>query len=215
MELIVDQTALTRLNKKLTDYKLVLKRLTIPEILDKKGNDLRIQLWKLFWYQKFGGPGKKKESIASKELARRAKSGKGIIVRARELDAKWGTPPDIANGRKRKGYKLSLWQKLVWQELQRRISGIGLLAIGFLSRRFRSNNARGRYLVENVSKSLGPLVQIKKEETSFTITGFTPYLVELSNRYNIANRAIAGVEKDIDKYLDRKLAEARKTVFGT
>lgn len=212
--LSVDTTALARLNAKLADYHRVLGRLTIPEVLQKKGTDLRLKLWRLFWDQKFGGRGRKSDSIATRELRRRSKAGIGTLVRKRELDSRFGSPPDIANGRKRKGYKLSLWQKLVWQEMERRKSGIGVLAIGFLSKEFQRGFKSPRGRMETTSKTLGPMVRITANETSYTIEGFTPYLSELSNRYNIANRAIAAVEEDIDVYLERKLNQARAKVFS-
>ena len=211
--LIVDATALNRLNKKLIDYYQVLGRLTMPEVLEKKGTDLRLQVWRLFWDQKFGGKGRKKENIPYLELKRRAKAGKGILVRKMEIGG-WGKPPALTSGKKRSGHKLSLWQKLVWQEMERRKSGIGVLAIGFLSKQFQRGFKAPRGKMETTSKAFGPMVRITKEPTSYTIEGFTPYLAELSNRYNIANRAIAEVEKDMDVYLNRKLEEARNKVFG-
>jgi hypothetical protein len=212
--LIIDTTALTRLNGKLADYQKVINRLTIPEVLEKKGTDLRIQVWRLFYEQKFGGKGKKKPGIPMLELRRRAKAGIGTLVRNRDLSGKWGAAPDTANGKKRQGYKLSLWQKLVWQEMERRKSGIGVLAIGFLSKQFQKGFNLPKGKMETTSKVFGPMVRLTKDETSYTIEGFTPYLAELSNRYNIANRAIAAVEKDVDVYLNRKMEEARKKVFG-
>lgn len=217
--LLVDATALNRLNAKLVEYQKVNGRYTIPEVLEKKGTDLRLQVWRLFWDQKYGGKGRKKEGIAFAELKRRSKAGLGTRVREKELLSKWGGAPEVANGRKRKGYKLSNWQKLVWQETERRQSGVGVLAVGFLSREFRKGfNAPQlgwrRAQMETESKSFGTMVRLTMDSNSYTIEGFTPYLAELANRYNIANRAIAEVEKDMDVYLNRKLEEARKRVFG-
>lgn len=210
----VDTEALNRLNRKLVDYHRVLGRLTIPEVLEKKGTDVRLRLWRLFWDQKFGGRGRKNESIAMRELKRRAKAGAGILVRLRELSSKWGGAPEIAAGRKRKGYKLSLWQKLVWQELERRKSGIGVLAIGFLSKQFQRGFRAPQGRAETTSKATGTMVRLTLTPTSYTIEGFTPGLVEVANRYGIADKAIAEAEKDIDVYLTRKLNEARAQVFG-
>jgi hypothetical protein len=211
--LIVDQSALTRLGKKLVDYYHVLKRLTLSEIIEKKGNDLRIQLYRLFAEERFGGKSGRKSGIAWRELKRRSKAGIGTMVREKSLNNRWGAPPALTQGTKQKAHKLSLWQQLVWQETTRRQRGIGVLGVSFLSNRFRYNK-QGKYLVENKSRTLGTLVQIKKDDTSYTITGFTPGMVEVANRYNIADRAIAEVEKDLDKYLDRKLMEARRQVFN-
>jgi hypothetical protein len=209
----IDASALTRLNQKLGEYAAINKRLTVPEIMEKKGTDLRIQLWKLFWAFRFGGSGGKKRGIAWLELKRRSKAGRGTFVRLRSLAGRWGSPPGQTAGGKQKPRPLSEWQKLVWQETTRRQTGIGVLGVSFLSKRFRNNKA-GRYLVENVSKTLGTLVQIEKDETSFTISGFTPGMVEVANKYGIANRALAAVEEDLDVYLNRKHEEARRMVFN-
>jgi hypothetical protein len=217
--LTIDATALNRLNAKLVDYQKVYQRLTIPEVVEKKGTDLRLQCWKLFWENKFGGKGRKKYGIAFAELKRRGKARIGTYVRERSLLSNWGAPPDVTAGRKRKGTKLSTWQKLVWQETTRRQSGVGVLAVGFLSKKFQRGWKNPTIFKEaNLSKTLGKLVEIDFGITltgaSYTISGFTPYLADLANKHNIANRAIAEVEKDMDKYLNRKFEEAKQKAFG-
>lgn len=217
--LTVDATALARLNAKLVDYQKVYQRLTIPEVVEKKGTDLRLQCWKLFYENKWGGKGRRKEGLAFAELRRRGKARLGTRVRERSLLSNWGAPPATANGRKRKGYKLSEWQKLVWQETTRRQSGLGVLAVGFLSKKFQRGWKNPTIFKEaNYSKTLGKLVEIEfgisLTGASYTIAGYTPFLVDLANKHNIANRAIGEVAKDMDIYLNRKFEEAKRKAFG-
>jgi hypothetical protein len=209
--------ALETLSENISKYALV-SGLTISEILDKKGNDLRIQLFKGFWNQKFGGKGAKKKDIAFRELARRTKGGLGTLVRLKFLDTQWGEAPSVG----KTGRPLSLWQKLVWQETMRRESGIGILGVSFLSKRFRFRKTTDalsglrtveRYSVANVSKTLGELVRISKDAESFTIHGMTPAMNEISERYGIKTAAINAVNADMRPYLDRKFEEAATAAF--
>jgi len=210
------ESELSRLSRNLQDYALASKY-TMSEVLEKKGNDVRIQLFKLFWEQKFGGGGKRKSDIAFSELERRSRAGKGTLVRQKILNSDVGTPPD----KSRTGKKLSLWQKLVWQETERRSHGIGVIAIGFLSRRYRTRkriNSSGqafieRYVDVNRSRALGDLVRITKTEESFSIEGMTPGMAEVASRYNIPTRAMAAVSDDIEPYLARKFGQAFNKSF--
>lgn len=200
----VDASALERLGQNLRDYALVSK-LTISEILEKKGNDLRIQLFRGFWDHKMGGKGGKKRGIAFRELARRTKAGIGTFVRLKFLDEKWlaGMPEVTKSGK-----PLSLWQKLVYQETQRRDAGVGILGVSFLSRRFRQNKDRGQYLVTNNSPTLGSLVTITKTEDSYTVRGMTPGMSKIADRYGIKEAALNKVSDDMEPYLARKFGEA-------
>lgn len=192
------------MSRKLNDYARINYKLTVPEILDKKGNDLRIQLFQEFRKHQFGGTAGRKAPISWQELKRRTQAGIGTIVRDRQLNSRWGSAPSVSAS----GRKLTLWQKLLWQETIRRQSGIGVLATSFLEKRWRSNNARGPYLVNNVSKTLGVLMTIQKSDTEFRITGYTPGLDVIAQRYGIPDRAFGAVIADLDVYLSRKLSEA-------
>lgn len=194
-----DASQLNRLNVRLRQY-LDLTKKNEDEVLNKKGNDLRIQLFKLFYAQKFGGKGKKK--IAWKELKDRTKAGRGTYVRQKYLTR--AVPFVDKNGR-----KLSPWQRLVAQETARRQSGIGLLGVTFLQRRWRYKTET-KYLATNVSGQLGPLIEIKKDAGVFSITGFTPGLKRIADRYGILGKALNNVSTDIETYLNRKADEAFK-----
>lgn len=204
----VDASALDRLRGCLQRYYLLSGK-TISDILDQKGNDLRIQLFRGFWAQKFGGGGTKKTGIAFRELARRAKAGIGTKVRLMFLDGRWGSPPSTD----KRGRALSLWSQLVWQEATRRQQGIGVLAVSFLSKRFRDKRGE-RYLAENKSKTIGTLVRITKTADTFLIHGMTPGLNEISSRYGIKEKAMNAVSKDMEPYISRKLGEAAQKALN-
>lgn len=212
---------MNRINGKLLDYQKIYQRLTIPEVIEKKGTDVRIQAWRLFYENKFGGKGKKKEGIAFAELKRRSKAGLGTFVRDTELQSRWGAPPSVTNGRKRKGQPLTRWQKLVWQESARRDSGVGVLAVGLLSKQFQKG-FKGPTLplkrFNTESKAFGKMVEISLEThvngASYTIEGFTPFMGDLAAKHNIGPRALGEMERDLDVYLSRKFAEAKQKAFG-
>jgi hypothetical protein len=194
------------------------------EVLNRKGNDLRIQIGKGFQRQRWKG-GKR---IAEREGKRRAKSGKGTLVRAQYLmDRYIGKAPEYikkkATSRKRKGQykagtysalvKTTKWQKLVWQEWQRRSAGIGVLAVSFFSKRFRYKKGE-RYLDVNRSKSFGTLVNIEKGDGFFRIRGYTPGLQEVGSRYGVVNQALRNVRNDTETYILRKYTSSLRSYIN-
>lgn len=206
----VDTSPIDVLNHNLSKYAQVSK-LTLAQVLDKKGNDLRIQLFRGFWNHKFGNG--KKGGIAWRELAKRSRAGLGTLVRKLFLDSANGTTPETD----KRGRRLSLWQRLVAQETMRREAGIGILGISFLSRRFRNKKAGNiiqRYTVANVSKTLGELVRISNDGESYVIRGMTPGMKEISERYGIKDVAIGAVNADMLPYLRRKFSEAAEVSIG-
>jgi hypothetical protein len=199
--LTVDASDLARLSRNLKAYKEA-SRKDWDEILNKKGNDLRIQLFKLFRKAKWKG-GKR---IAERELIKRTRSGQGTLVRLKYLTDRYsGSAP----GTDKNGKPLNRWQQLVWQEIQRRQHGIGVLGVGFLQKRWRYKKD-SRYLVEQKSRTLGTLVRFEKTPEAFTITGFTPGLAQVASKYGIIPKALAAVSADIEIYLKRKLGETAK-----
>lgn len=201
--IFADTVALSRLESNLRAYASVSK-LTISEILGKKGNDLRIQLFRGFYEHKLGGKGAKKTNIAFAELKRRTRLGMGTLVRLKYLSDKWTTGlPD----RTKDGKPLSRWQRLVYQETERRTAGIGILGVSFLSKRFRYTNRDGKFLASNNSKTLGTLVTITKTDESYTIEAKTPGMEEVSARYGIRENALNKVSEDMEVYLSRKFGE--------
>jgi hypothetical protein len=205
-EEIYDISALNRLNKFLTKYQLASGK-TFDEVIEKKGNDLRIKLFQGYWEHRWGN----KRTTGFTELRRRTRQGLGTLVRMKQLDSKYAAKAPQVD---RLGRKLSAWQKAVWQEVYRRQVGVGILGVSFLSKRFREKKGGTRYLVDNVSKTFGTLVRIIKREHQFTIEGFTPGLAKVGQRYGAISKAINAVSEDMIPYLNRKLGEARVMAFG-
>jgi hypothetical protein len=192
----VDTSDVDRFPHRLREYERVSGK-TADEVLDKQGNKLRIEIGREFRKVKWKG-GKK---VAQKELRARTRAGKGTKVRLKYLaDDYAGSAPDTdKNGR-----PLNKWQKLVWQEINRRQAGTGILGISFFNKRWRFSRGE-RYLAENRSRKLGVLVRITKEKSSFTIEGMTPGLVTVDSKYGIVNKAKNTVSRDIETYLARKM----------
>ena len=222
---------LANLGKALALYQVASKK-TATETLWRKAYDLRIQLFKGYRAQQWRGTRKGAQQftgIAFTELRRRARSGGGITLRQglrpsdkapgtyfqrRKLTGKAGS-----SRRLRVPVKMSDYSKLVWSELARRQSGIGVLSVSFLMRRW---NAKRSELVRN-STRLGQLgnvavdsfeqkdrrgatlgrVQLGTE--SVRLTGFTGGLSKIDSRYGVSSRAFAAVTADIVPYLQRKL----------
>lgn len=198
-----DKSALARVNLRLNQYLAITKK-TEDEVLNKKGNDLRIQAYKLFRERKWNGG----KGIAERELRKRTKAGKGTKVRDMVLSGKYGSSPVDKNGR-----KLSKWQQLVRQETLKRQSGIGVLGVTFLQKRWKyGKGSEPKYLVKNVSRMLGTLVEIKKEKGSFSITGFTPGIDKVSTRYSIQFKALNAVSQDMEAYMIPRLNRDLSTI---
>jgi hypothetical protein len=113
------------------------------------------------------------------------------------------------------GKKLSFWQKRVWQEWKRRESGSGLLGISFWFVRKYFTKTTGMTYIENRSKLLGTLMRVTQSYqespdgmlAKMSITGLTPGLAKVAQRYNIIAAVISQVISDIKVYTDRKLTE--------
>ncbi len=206
------------------------------EVLEKKGRDLGIRLFRGFRDRKWGGAGKSPR-IATAELAARTSEGKGTKVRdslmaryrrerasfnffARSLGQQrrrfGGTLDQFsrikqqqeANRRQRAG----LWRAIVGREIGLRQSGIGVLAASFLWYRRRSNQARGTFLVKN--RTGKPLGSVQKSPGALRIMGFPPGLDKVSQRYGVVNRAIVEANADTEVYLARKEIERYKKTFA-
>lgn len=180
--------ALGSLSQTLGQY-VALSGKSIDETLNRKGNDLRIKLFREY----------RKKRARGSFPAQAKRRGGALNVRLREMSDRHSPPEVDKNGK-----PLSLWQKLYWQELQRRKKGVGVLGVSFLDRRYRSNQSQGRYLTINKSRQLGEMGRFEKGKGFFRITGFTPGLVAVNQRYNLLEPAIKAVEADTLKYIERK-----------
>lgn len=198
-----DMSEIGRLQRNLREYVRVRSKLTEDEILTKKGNDLRIKLFEGFWAHRFL---KKKRARLNWGAALRLilAGHEGIKVRLNSLIEPWSSrvPSVDKNGR-----PLSLRQKLVAQEIMRRISGSGVLGVSFLGKRWRFNK-KGSFLVVNRTNSLGTAAKFEKRQGEYIITGFTPGLLKIVQRYGIIREALSRVSQDIEKYLSDKVGHA-------
>lgn len=196
MTATVNLSDIARLQRNLQAYAKVRHKKTTDEILNQKGNDLRIQLFRGFWAQRW----KKGRNLVRALLAQ----GRGILVRLMTLVPKWaGKIPQQTKG----GRALNLYQKLVAQEIARRQSGVGVLGVSFLRRRWAFKN-NSRFLITNKTRSLGKSATFEKRDDQFVITGFTPGLARVAQQYGILSNALRRVSADIEKYLERKLGPA-------
>lgn len=197
-----------------------LSRKTLPEVVAKKGNDLRIRLWSRFWAIRWQGP----KSIVDDQFASRKQIGKGILVRLRSLSDRFlsvsGKKLPEREKTKRVGArekrKLTLWQKLVWQELQRRKWGMGVLGLTFLTKRWADKKG-GRVLVSNRSGNIGgsynydkKSLRIRAGESGYELAAFTPGITKMASKHGILQGAISDVMADMEPYLRRKMEEAAK-----
>lgn len=214
MKATVDIVGGDALQRSLQDYVRLGKKLP-EDVLNKKGNDLRIQLYRLFRERRWAGG----KNVAHREVRARAAQGRGTLVRSKTLEMS-GAPEKTKSRRGAQSVPLTLWQKLVWQESERRQKGIGVLGVSFLMKRWRVKQG-ARYLARNTSRKLGDLMtmELKSNEQgptaadgTFTLTGYTPGMRRVSDRYGILQRAKAAIVADMAPYLQRKAAElARKT----
>ena len=170
----------------------------------KKGLDLTIQLYRGFKKRKWKGG----KQVGLREVRKRAKQGRGTKVRKKQLSSRHAGSAPVKS---KKGRKLNRRQQLVWQEATRRTSGRGVLAIGFLTKRYRQGvlgtGPMARYTKANRSREIGKLAEIKVAPDYFRITGLTPGLVEVSNRYGILSQAVAAGRKDTINYIQKKTGE--------
>lgn len=203
----IDAEALEGLNEMLRHYAEVSKS-SEDTILAKKGNDLRIQLYRQFRRARWKGG----KSIAHREMVRRRKAGRGTLVRPATI-AKAGPAPAGMNKR----------QWLVAQEIKRRQAGIGVLSVGFLLRRWRSWRG-GRRLAANRtqaavsvvtehSREFGLISSIEQHPGSFRLRGFVPGQDVVSERYGLMAAAMHAVTADMAPYVARKHMEAAGEVF--
>lgn len=194
----VDTKEIDRINRNLTTYAKLRYKKSEDEIVNQKGNDLRISLAKLFLAQRWTNGAK---GGAFKLLKTLAATGRGVLVRLMRLVSPWSSqvPSVDKNGR-----ALTMWQKLVGQEMIRRGAGVGVLGVSFLRKRWAFKN-NDKFLIENRTKGFGKAVTFEKQEHAFVITGFTPGLGRVAAKYGLLTKALARVSADIEKYLSKKL----------
>jgi hypothetical protein len=194
-----------------------LTRRSLDDMLDKKGRDLGIRLYKGFAERKFGGPGKVKKGLALAELATRTKEGRGTLVRRSLLNEYLAARKELRRSIKKSNLRnikqrVSLWQKYVGKEIAIRQKGIGALAASFLWFRARFSQVRGIYYVRN--KTGRPLGYAEKGDGYLRIVGMTDGLEEVDARYGIVSTALTEAAADMLIYIERKERENFFSVFN-
>lgn len=189
-----DLSDLDRLKRNLKAYLATPHKRTVLELLSHKGNQMRIELWRQFWSHRFI----KRKASWKNVLKRVVGKTDGVKVRWQSLHSPWDSRvPDVDKN----GKKLSLYQKLVAQEIMRRVAGSGVLGVSFLTKRWRKSKGAKPFLIENRTNTLGKSARFELRDDYVQITGFTPGLEKIALRYGILKSAIREANRDIESYL--------------
>jgi hypothetical protein len=224
---------LLRLQHALNVYAGVTKR-SSADFVSRKIYDLRVQLYRGFHAQRWKGTRKgsrQSKGIAFREMRARAKQGQGITFK-QGLTLNGKAPEFFTRRKGGKQIKLSEHQKLVWSELARRQSGLGVLGVSFLLKRWRRKkeidedgktiirrelreNRTARVYSEmfggvevHEQRDYGNRKLLSRAEVgtnSATLTGYLPAHDKVSQRYGILAAALRSVREDTEVYLNRKL----------
>jgi hypothetical protein len=191
-----DLTDVARLQRNLKAYLDAPHKRTVLELLSHKGNQMRIELWRQFWKHRFI----KRKGDWRNTLKRIIGGGigKGIKVRWQSLHSPWDSRVPVVD---KNGKKLSLYQKLVAQEIMRRVSGSGVLGVSFLTKRWKKSKGAKPFLIENRTNTLGQSARFELRDDFVQITGFTPGLEKIALRYGILREVIRKANEDVEGYL--------------
>jgi hypothetical protein len=211
-----------RFNAALGRYMQLTSKLP-DEVLEKKGRDLGIRLFRGFRDRQYGGP-QRNAGLARRELAQRTAACAGTRVRSslmREyLTKRAALRSQIAsfvgprNARGELGtikQRIGLWQSFVGREVGLRQRGIGVLAASFLWYRRRSSQARGTFFVKN--RTGRPLGSVEKGDGFLKITSQVPGITEVDERYGVVDRALGEAAVDMMNYVSRKERENYAAAF--
>ena len=171
---------LAAVNEALEQYRKINVKLTTAEILEKKGRDLGIQLFRGFWaLRQKGVTASMKnpaDAVFSGPMFKQAEArGWATKIRATELTGPYaslydaGATARLLKNRKgdyllRKDAAPTKQALLIAQELATRQRGVGLMGVSFLSKRWRRRDPikGGDYLVQNTSGKLGLLSSVEQ-----------------------------------------------------
>jgi hypothetical protein len=225
---------LERLQTTLATYAGVTSRVG-PELIARKAQDLRIQLYKGFAEHRWQGSGrgaKNNRGVAFVEMRARSKQGDGTVLRKNLVAASnaptmaYRTVIGKAGIRRKLLVPTTERQRLVWTELARRQAGRRVLGVSFLMKRWRNTRDdqgnRIKVLKANVTArnelDMGEVVHEQRDfgnrrvlgritlrSNSATIEGFLGAHSTISNRYAILSTAMRAVREDTEVYLNRKL----------
>lgn len=223
MSLTVEVTdSLGKLNEDLALY-MELSKLSVQEVVDKKGRDLGIKLFQGFWKLRtkrsnnpFAGPmftAAKARGWRTKVRTRTIEDEPYLSIQSQGFfmrrGRRKGVEKDVKSRRSRRGLAVA-------QELARRQHGAGLLGVSFLGSRWRSNS-QGRYLRVNKSKKLGTLSTVESgplpDGAFFRLRVFTPGIDTVGEKRGIFATAIREIRKDTAIYLVRKQMQALRSAL--
>jgi hypothetical protein len=231
---ITDNLALV--NATLNEYVRVQHKLTVGEVLEKKGRDLGIKLFEGFWKLRQKGLTKwmrePDNAVFSGPMFTLAKKrGWATKVRTTELEGPYASLYDTGQASKFIGRgkrttfvpsgpgnrALTKSALLVAQELATRQRGVGLLGVSFLSKRWRNRDESkgGDYLVPNTSAKLGELSTIEQSVDAqgngfFRITNKTPGVATMDDKLGIISAALTAVRQDMLVYFAEHAAREIK-----
>lgn len=200
------QSNLSQFNSALARYLAAHQgRKSVDDLMEKKGRDIGIRLYRGFSARKWGGAGQRPRDLARRELDARVVQGRGIRLRSaimRDYLAARSTLRAKQQGKELTGARIeartSLWRRFVGRELAARQRGIGVLAASFLWYRTRSSHARGTFYVRNRSRQV--IGGVDRDENTFRIHADTPGLEVVNARHQIVATALADATADIEEY---------------
>lgn len=153
------QRELEALGRALSLYNTSSKR-GLTETVHRKAIDLRIQLYRGYWEQRYRGSRKgaaQSEGIAFREMRQRARAGQGVALRPslRMGPPSPNAPVEYYQRRRLRGQAgtvrrlrvpvtLGTYGRRVWTELARRQAGAGVLGVAFLMQRYRKRFSSSR-----------------------------------------------------------------------
>ncbi len=199
----VDTSDIERFSRLLMEYAQTARRAP-ARVAIKKGEDIRVQLYREFWALRM-------RADVFEEAKVRSAAGRGTLVRLRELSDKFITGAGLtAPTQDSSGRALSRWQQLVWQELERRKLGRGMLGKTFvLVKRQREalrklSTPPGEHGTEDAVPSLTfgrRHIRVNVSEDGYELSADTSGLSKIGNRYGVLGRAMQNVVSDTEKYL--------------
>lgn len=221
--------ALERFQTRLADYAAGSTR-SASEVLDVKGRDLGIKLFKGFQAVRFGAG---RKGIAMAELIARRNLGKGTKVRpslqqeyrhqrglinstlrsvGQNLRRYSGTLDGwtavAARREKLREERRHLWRDTVRREVAIRQASVGALAASFLWYRTRANSTVGTYYVRNRYSGRPPLGYIERLRTALRIVGVTPALAVVDRRHGIVSRALDQASREMLEWMMQRTLKA-------
>ena len=213
------QNELGALHDTLLAYEVASKK-SLADILHSKAYDVRVQLFRGYWAQRYRGTRKgsaESKGVAFSQMRQRARQGSGISLRGAIVPGA-KAPIEYYQRRKLRGahgttrrlrvpISMSTYQRNVWTELARRQQGVGVLGVAFLMQRWKKNVAptSPRQVFEQTDYHRKVLGRATLSPSAASIEGLVPGQTEISSRYGILAAALKNVRQDTEVYLSKHL----------